>query len=615
MLIRNLIGLISRELQIQLALLQLLFLFSALLQVAGIASISPFITLLSDPTAIESNQVLSFLYGLYPFQSMTQFMVYYASAVVLLLLLGNSISSYTLWRLFKTSMELGAHVQRTVYSNYLENDFTFFAMNNSNRLISKLTQEIPRMVYMVVQPLLALISQLCIASLIIFGLVYIDIQIAVIATLIVGSVYFLIFKIIRNQVVHKGRMITRLNREKLKFLNESLAGIKEVKLKGNESYYREKVDSVTRSGLSASAYVNLAADLPKFVVETVAFSAILGLSIYIVLTKGTAGEALSIVSLYAIAGYKLLPAAQQIYKSLSQIRANASVVQELKDEIDKSRAYTSRLRNLGSEPVEVGDVRFENVTFSYPDSAVPALKECSFYIKHNAVTAIVGPSGAGKSTAVDILLGLMLPDKGQVNIGSQLLSEKNIKAWRQKIGYVAQDIFMLDASIRENIAFGVPPENVDEQLLVKAAKLANIYEFIDGCEGRFDFRLGERGGKLSGGQRQRIGIARALYRDPSILIFDEATSALDNVTERNIMRDVLDLAETRTVVMIAHRLTTVKNADNILVFAKGKVEAEGNYQELAQQSPTFRHLIQGDLQRPQKTDQANQADNELKFDE
>lgn len=590
-LVRSLIGLISRELRLKLAVLQFLFLLSAFLQVASIASISPFITLLSDPGIIETNRVLAFLYGLYPFKSTTEFMVYYASAVVALLIIGNAVSSYTLWRLFKTSMALGAHVQRVVYANYLENDFTFFAMNNSNRLISKITQEIPRMVYMVVMPLLTLISQLFIAVLIVAGLVYIDVQIAVIATLIVGSVYFLIFKIIRNQVVVKGRLITRLNREKLKYLNESLAGIKEVKLKGNETYYKERVDQITRSGLSAFAYNSLAGDLPKFVVETVAFSAILGLSIYIILTSGTAGDALSIVSIYAIAGYKLLPAAQQIYQALSQIRANFSVVEEIRDEIDRSKAHTSRLKYLGSDPIQTGDLKFDHVSFTYPGRDTPALEDCSFYIKQNAVTAFVGPSGAGKSTAVDILLGLILPDRGSVEIGSEVLDERNIKSWRQKIGYVAQDIFILDASIKENIAFGVPAEEVNEHLLVKAAKLANIYDFIIGCEGGFEFRLGERGARLSGGQRQRIGIARALYRDPSILIFDEATSALDNVTERNIMRDILELAQTRTVIMIAHRLTTVEKADSIIVFSHGKVEAEGKYNELAKISGTFSHLL------------------------
>ncbi|SNB55502.1 ABC-type multidrug transport system, ATPase and permease component [Marinobacter sp. es.042] len=590
-LLRSLLSLIGKENQIKLALLQILFLISAFLQVAGIASIAPFITLINDLTSIETNTILSFLHSSYDFDSTKQFVVAYAGFVVILLVIGNVISSYALWRLFKTSMSVGADIQRTVYQSYLDNDFTFFAMNNSSHLISTVTQEIPRMVYMVIQPILTMISQIFIATLIISALLLVDIEIALIATLIVCASYFLIFRIVRSQVVQKGKTITLLNSKKLRYLNESIAGIKEVKLKGNESYYKKKVDEITRAGLSALAYIELAGDLPKFVVETVVFSAILGLSIYIVLISGTAGDALSIISLYAIAGYKLLPAAQQIYKSFSAIRANASVVSEIHDEIRRSKTFNNQLKDPGTEVIPESDIEFRDVGFSYPGGKSPALQNCSFVIERNAITAFVGPSGAGKSTAVDILLGLLVPDHGEVKIGTKTLEKRNIRSWRQKIGYVAQDIFILDASFRENIAFGVPPEEIDDDQVIRAAKLADIYDFIFECEGQLEFNLGERGARLSGGQKQRIGIARALYENPSILIFDEATSALDNVTERNIMRDIVNLAKSHTVVMIAHRLTTVEQAQNILVFNGGKVEAGGSYDELAHKSQTFRRLI------------------------
>lgn len=604
MFYKALFRLIGHENRVKLILLQFLFLITALFQVAGIASIAPFITMVSNPESIQTNTILAFLYAAYPFESTTHFMITYAVGVVLLLLVGNGISSYSLWKLFQVSMKLGAHVQRTVYNSYLENDYTFFAMNNSSRLISQITQEIPRMVYMVVQPLLTLVSQLFIATLIILGLLIIDIEIALIATSLVVVVYFLIFKIIRAKVVAYGRLITKLNRSKLKYLDESIAGVKEVKLKGNEDYYKAEVDAVTRRGLSASAYIALAGDLPKFVVETVVFSSILGLSIYILLTSGTAGEALSIISLYAMAGYKLLPAAQAIYKAYSQMKANGSVVLDIDEEIEKSKRHISLLKNLGNSAAPSGDVSFNDITFHYPGANEPALRQCSFTIKTNEITAFVGSSGAGKSTAVDILLGLMLPEKGAVMVGETPLDQSNIKAWRKKIGYVAQDIFILDASFRENIAFGVPDEEVDFDRLEQAAKMANIYDYICQCEGTFDFRLGERGARLSGGQKQRVGIARALYNDPAILVFDEATSALDNVTERLIMNDILDLAKTRTIVMIAHRLSTVEKANNILVFKNGSVKATGTYNQLVSKSEDFQMLLTAGKPRVDSTQKA-----------
>lgn len=591
MLYRSLFRLIGHNNRKKVALLQILFLVTALFQVAGIASLAPFIAMVSNPAAIETNQLLSLLYSSYEFTSLSHFMVTYAIGVVALLLVGNSIASYSLWKLFQISMRLGAHIQRTVYDSYLDNDYTFFAMNNSSHLISRITQEIPRMVYMVVQPILTLISQAFIAILIVSGLLIIDIYIALIATTIIGTVYLLIFRIIRAKVVYNGRLITRLNRKKLKFLDESIGAIKEVKLKGNENYYKQQVDSITKEGLSVSAYNALAGDLPKFVVETVVFSSILGLSIYILLTSGTASEALSIISLYAMAGYKLLPAAQSIYKAYAQIKANGSVVMDLDKEIEASKTYNSPLRNLGDDPSPEGDIVFTDVAFKYPGANSHALDECEFLLKSNQVSAFVGASGAGKSTAIDLLLGLMLPETGTISIGGTLLDRGNIQAWRNQIGYVAQDIFILDTSFQENIALGVPGDEVDQGKLVSAAKMANIYDFIMQCDGDFQFKLGERGAKLSGGQKQRIGIARALYRDPSVLIFDEATSALDNVTEQLIMEDILGLAKTKTVIMIAHRLSTVENADKVFVFKSGKVDSHGTYAELAKTSTEFKSLL------------------------
>ncbi len=591
MLYRALLRLMGRENKRRVVLLQFLFLVTALFQVAGIALIAPFITMISNPALIEINPILLFLYSVYDFKTYTNFMICYAAGVVIVLLLGNLISSYSLWKLFLVSMSLGAHVQRTIYGCYLENDYTFFAMKNSSKLISQITQEVPRMVYMVVQPMLNLVSQMFIAVLIIGGLLIVDIKIAFIATSIVVIVYFFIFKIIRVKVIENGRLITLLNRKKLKLLDESIGGIKEVKLKGNEDYYRERLNDVTVRGLSASAYIALAGDLPKFVVETVVFSSILGLSIYILLTTGTASEAVSIISLYAMAGYKLLPAAQLIYKAYSQIRANESVVFSIDREIGNSQDYNSALKSLGSEPSPEGKVIFDNVGFRYPSANKFALKDCNLSIENCQVTAFVGSSGAGKSTAVDLLLGLMLPTEGCISIGGVLLDRSNIQAWRNRIGYVAQDVFILDASFQENIAFGVPESMIDRAKLEKAAKMANILDFILQCEDGFNFTLGERGAKLSGGQKQRIGIARALYDDPAILIFDEATSALDNVTEQLIMADIKGLAQTRTVVMIAHRLSTVEKANNIFVFKAGKTESQGTFNELARDSAEFKLLL------------------------
>lgn len=602
---RQLIKLIGTENQRHLILLQLLFLAAAILQVASVAAIPPFITMLNEKGIIHSNEALSWAYEILGFKNDMDFIITYAVGTTGLILVANCVSGFSTWRLLKTSMNLGAYIQRKIFNNYLENDYSFFALNNSNRLISQITQEVPRMIYMVVQPILNLISQFFIAALIVVGLFLVNFKIALIALALVSVIYFIIFKVIRKKVVDNGYKISDLNKRKLKVLNESIAGVKEVKMRGNEERYMQELDSLTLKGLNASAYIILAGDLPKFIVETIIFSAILGLSIFIILTMGTTSGALSIVSLYAMAGYKLLPAVQTIYKSYSLIKANGMVVLELFDEIERSEQYKNSVEVLGDKPVEVDDIIFENVSYRYPNSESLAIQGCSFEIKKCQVTAFVGSSGAGKSTCVDLLLGLLTPTGGAISIQGIHIDRSNLKSWRSKIGYVAQDIFLLDGTFRENIAFGEPPELIDESKLIEAAKMANIHDFIMSCEGEYDFSVGERGAKLSGGQKQRIGIARALYRDPKIIIFDEATSALDNITEYNILRDIQKLAETKTIVMIAHRLTTVKNADNIILFESGTVIDQGTYSELSENSESFIKLLKAGSSAHERAENVN----------
>jgi ABC-type multidrug transport system fused ATPase/permease subunit len=583
----QLVNLVGSENRRVLLGLQILFLTSAVLQVASVAAIPPFISIISDPGIINSNKVLHWVYQEFQFRSGQAFLIAYAVGVSFLIILANSISAFSTWKLLKTSMSLGAYVQRKIFNNYLENDYSFFALNNSSGLTSQITQEIPRMIYMVIQPLLNLISQFFIASIIVVGLFVVSFDIALVAVSLVLIIYFVIFKVIRTKVVENGYKLSVLNKQKLRVLNESISGIKEVKLRGNEARYMDELDALTLKGLNASAYIILSGDLPKFIVETLVFSAILALSIFIILSMGSTSSALSIVSLYALAGYKLLPAAQTIYKSYSLIKANGMVVFELSDQVDRSEIYKGTVDQLGDNPIDVDDIYFENVSYKYPASESFAVRNCNFPINKHEITAFVGSSGAGKSTCVDILLGLLTPTEGNILVNNTCIDRSNLKSWRSHIGYVAQDIFLLDSSFRDNIAFGEPPELVDELMLVRAAKMASIHDFIMSCEGGYDFEAGERGSKLSGGQKQRIGIARALYRDPKVIIFDEATSALDNITEYKILKDIQDLAKSKTIVMIAHRLSTVENADNIILFEGGTVIDQGSFASLSERSESF----------------------------
>jgi ATP-binding cassette, subfamily B, bacterial PglK len=573
-------------------LLQFLFLVTAALQVAGIASIAPFISMVSSPQIIENNLLIKNIYDFLSFGSINDFLMAYAVAVVILIFFGNSVSSFSLWLLFKFSILVGAGLQRRIYNNYIDNDFMFFAMNSSNRLVSVITQEIPRYVYMVLQPMLNLFAQSFVAVIIIFGLFYADPLIASLSVIIVCAIYAFIYLFVRKKVVIAGAVLMEVNQQKLTLLYESIAGIKEVKLLGNEEWYKAEVDKVTKKGLNSLAFIGMAGDLPKFIVETVVFSAILFFAIYLLSVHGPNGKALSILSLYAMAGYKILPAAQTIYKSISEIKANGILILELKDELDKSKPNADSKESISSNSnFEVGDIIMDNIYYRYPTAENNAISALTIKIPKFTVTSFVGGSGAGKSTTVDILLGLLEPTSGKLFVGDQEINRTNVRAWQKKIGYVPQSIFILDDSIKKNIAFGIPDDIIDHEKLEKSIKLSQLDQFIKRLPDGYNHKVGERGAMLSGGERQRIGIARALYKEPDIIIFDEATSALDTVTEERILKVIRALSFEKTIIMIAHRISTVVNSDQIFVFHNGKIVENGSFYELRDNSLYFKKLL------------------------
>jgi len=294
-----------------------------------------------------------------------------------------------------------------------------------------------------------------------------------------------------------------------------------------------------------------------------------------------------------LAGFKLLPAFQQVYTSLSNIRGNLSAFDAVRDDLRASSLDTvNRVIPTDEHLAPTKDIRLDNVVFSYPGKEEPALKNIDITIPANRVIGLVGASGSGKSTAIDLLLGLMAPQQGQLLVDGEPITEENVRAWQNSLGFVPQSIFLADSSIRENIAFGLPPEAVDEDKVNRAANMAHLDELLAELPNGLDTRVGERGVQLSGGQRQRIGIARALYHDADVLILDEATSALDGITEKLIMDAIHDFSGKKTIIMIAHRLATVRQCDSIYLLEHGRVTDHGTYDELASRNTIFQRMAQ-----------------------
>jgi len=585
--------LLTKEQMRRYVLLQTLFGFTAMLQVAGVTSLAPFIALLTNPQLIHKNRATNYLFNTLGFTDETTFLIVFALFIIAFIIVSNGVAALTMWCTAAFSQRIGLELQSSLYRGYLHRDYISFTKHNSSRMIAMITQEAPRFVYMVLQPLLSMISQAFIVTIIVLGLFYIDPALASVALLFVGGGYVGIFRTIKRKLAFHGERVYKANTRKLRLLTESLGGIKEVKLLGTEQTYEKAVEETNAITTRSAITIELLGDLPRFMIETIAFCSMLSLAIYLLLQHGESEQIVSILSLYAMAGYKLLPAAQMIFKAASQIKANGSVLDGLYPAVIEGRA--THASNIEVPPLPLHDktdIRLVDLCYTYPGTETHALKNINLTIRKNSIVALVGPSGAGKSTLADVVLGFLSPTSGHLLVGDIEITPANAKAWQRHLGYVPQNIFLIDDTITANITFGSADKDIDPQKVKSAAAMANIDQFIESLPEQYAFVVGERGTLLSGGQRQRIGVARALYHDANVLVLDEATSALDTLTEKEIIATITKLKESKTIVMIAHRLSTIKNADQIVYFENGSIQDVGTFDELNRRNAKFRLLTQ-----------------------
>lgn len=592
--LKELFRLLNSRQRLKVYALQMLFFISALAQIATIGSIAPFIAIITAPELVETHPVYRTIYDFSTASSFYEFLIMYGVAVCFVILIGNFISSVVIWFSFRVSVSIGSQLQRRLFNLYMANQYIYFMKHSPGYMINKINGQVPRMIYMVMQPSLQLVSQFLIVALIIITLFVVDPLLSIISGLVVGAIYYLIYMIVRKKTVDAGKVVTNVNRQKLEILQESIRGIRDVKLMHIESWYENRLDRTTRKGLTASSYIALAGDLPRFIVETIVFLAIISLALYMLIQQGNETSVVSTLSFYAMAGYKILPAAQGIYKSITTLKAHGKVVWDVSEEFDDALSSATQKDKRAVERLNLEQtLSVKNISYTYPRESAPAIHNMSFDVKANSLVAFVGGSGAGKTTVANLVCGLLTTNEGEIEIDNTPLDATSLKRWQHSIGYVPQNIFMINDTVTKNITFGVPEKEIELDKVYLAAKRANIHDFIEQMSDGYDTTIGENGELLSGGQRQRLAIARALYREPSLLIMDEATSALDNITERNILKEIRALSESMTIIMIAHRLSTVEHCDNIFVFQDGKISSEGKYNELLGKSDYFRELVYG----------------------
>jgi ATP-binding cassette, subfamily B, bacterial PglK len=572
------------------AFLQAYFIFAAVVQVASVASIAPFVALLSRPALIHEQPLVSWVYTTFGFTTDRSFLVAFAVMLMVLIIVSNTVPAVMTWLVWSFARRLGAELQADIFRGYMYGDLARLARVNSAQMGRIVIHGVNRLIYMVVQPLLTLISSAFVITLITIALIVYDPIIALSAGCVIAGGYLAVFAAIRKRLTRHGSLAWANWASKQRLLTESIGGLKEIRLAGTGRLYEQRLSDLTNGSLASEAMIGLLEELPRFLLEAIALCALLLLGIVLLIQRDDWTSIVAVLSIYAMAGYRLLPAAQAAFRSAASIKANFDAVNDIKRDLDAGRAIQEEIRaeEVVEFPVD-GVLEFRNVSFTYPERTEPVLPQLSFAIPRNAITAIVGSSGAGKSTVADLMMGLLSPTTGEVTVGGISIA-RSPKSWHRHVSFVSQSVFITDDTIQANIVFGAP-EGVDPARVRAAAAMANANTFIDKLPDGYQYIVGEDGSLLSGGQRQRIGIARALYNDADVIVLDEPTSALDSVSEREILATMDALRTTKTIIIITHRLSTLRNADQILLLDAGRLLASGSYAELIQTSAEFRTLV------------------------
>lgn len=598
-LIKELFSLLTQSQRKRFFSLQIMVVLMAIAEIVGVASIVPFMALVGDMTLLQQDTWIASIYQFSGIKSETNFVFVLGFSVLFSLVLSAIISMLTTWRLAMFASKVGAEIGDRLYVHYLDQNWLFHANGSSAQLTKRIANETTRLTGQVLLPLMQMNARLMLVLFIATALIVYDPMVAVVGLVFFTLSYFLLYKLVRKKLQNNGASISQVYEQRFRLMGEGFGGIKDLMLLGRTDHYKNAFKNtglILAHGLGTNTAL---ANVPRYFMELVAFGSMITLVLYLLAAhQGNLGMVLPLISVYALAAFKLLPAFQQIYNSTAQIKGNLAAFNSIKQDMLASQPLSHQ-----NEPDKYSDddlctVDFENwrhielksINFNYAKNLHDVLSNINMSLPKNNVIGIVGPSGSGKSTLIDLVLKLIEPVSGVIQIDGIVVDALNKRKWQKNIGFVPQSIYLSEGSIAENVAFGIDKRSISIDKVNSALKLSHLDELVASLPKGMHTQVGERGVKLSGGQRQRLGIARALYSDPSILIFDEATSALDGITEKMVMEAIQDFAGKKTIILIAHRLSTVKKCDCIYLLDKGEIVASGTYDQLVEKNQQFKKM-------------------------
>jgi len=592
--IKKLFFLIGKSGRAKFFVLLVLMVVNSLLELAGVGSIPVFIIVISNPDMIMNHPWARPVISLLQISGSRDLMLWSCILLIALFVVKNSFFSLLVYIKTRITYNEQIRLGDRLFRAYMKAGYTFFLNRNSAELLRNVNDETKLVVSSVMIPLLQIIMDGLVLLMIVVLLLKVEPLISLLTFAVLGTTSFLFVRITNKKNKSYGKEAQLHRRRMNKIVLEGISGIKDVKVLGRENSFLEQYKfSAVRTAI-AFRYKQVLNQLPKPFMETIAVAGMLLIALMFIVLDRSLTSLIPVLTLFGAATVRMLPIFRTVVSAYTDIRYNFYAIDPIYNDLMLLEKNANKLmkeeRAIQVEPYKFSSqIVVENVSYRYPRGNTEALSDVNLEIRKGAVIGLVGPSGAGKTTMVDILLGLLEPHPGRVLVDGQDIFE-DVKRWQINVGYIPQFIYLNDDTIRRNIAFGLSEDEIDDFKIKQALRAAQLESLVRELPEGLDTIVGERGVRFSGGQRQRIGIARALYNNPQVLIMDEATSALDNITEKSVIEAIERLRGDRTIVMIAHRLTTVRNCDVIYLMNQGRILDCGNYDRLLKISSEFRKM-------------------------
>jgi len=589
-LFRNL----SQKNKSQLLFVQLLMILSSVLEILSILLIVPFISIIGSYSNFENNFFIKKIYIFIKYNNKADLIFYLSLFMLLFYFASTLINIITINKSIKYGRLISSELTIRLFSYYLSRDILFHDKNSNSDLLKRLSQEVDRVTSGIIDPLILLNSRLILIILMLGVSFYFYTTLTIIVISIIFFGYLVTYFILQKRISFWGKKVSDQSNIMFKIILESLASLKYITILKKKDFFIQKYkNSKMQHAMSGGRNIILSL-MPRYFMEFIIFFIIITLIIITLkIYDDNLYNSLITLSFFGVLGFKLLPSAQSAFFYITTIQSHLAAYQSIELDLQNSKNQFDENFYFNNNPISLEKIAFEkdifikNVSILYPEKRVSTLKNITIKIPAKKLVAFVGKTGSGKTTLVNYIMGFLNSQEGEMFVDNKIVNKENLSQWQSNIGFVPQDIFLLGGSIKENIAFGVEKELINESKINKILEVVQLNEFVKNLEYGLETNVGTNGVKLSGGQKQRIAFARALYSEPELLILDEATNALDGVTEENIMNYIFNFSESKTVIIVAHRISTIRKCDIIYLFENGRIIDHGNFDDLTKRNKNF----------------------------